>query len=72
MHLCKNSLNEFCYVCGEFTAKNHVRSISKLMKTTYEFYFSCALGDQDKHHTCTVYISINKIKGPHITYYVLC
>lgn len=48
MHSCKNSPNVTCYVCGIFTSKNQIRPISKLMKTAYQFYFGCPLGDQVK------------------------
>ena len=43
-----NSADSFCYVCGEFTVKAHVKRITSLIKKAYELYFGCRIGDQDK------------------------
>ena len=45
---CVNSADSFCYVCGEFTVKAHVKRITSLIKKAYELYFGCRIGDQDK------------------------
>lgn len=45
---CVNSVDLFCYVCGEVTLASQRRSITPLIKKAYHLYFGCKLGDQDK------------------------
>jgi hypothetical protein len=45
---CIHSPDLFCYICGEFTPKDQRLPVSKFVKQTYNAYFGCRLGDQDK------------------------
>jgi len=45
---CTNHPDKFCYICGLYTPKNIMKSITKNVKTNYKNYFNCAIGDQDK------------------------
>ena len=45
---CINKVDSFCYICGNFTSKSDIRTISSLIKTAYFLYFGCKIGDQDK------------------------
>jgi len=45
---CVNSVDLFCYVCGEVTLASQRRSLTPLIKKAYHLYFSCKLGDQDE------------------------
>ena len=52
---CVNHPDNFCYVCGEVTFKDRLRSLTPLVKKCYELYFGCKVGDQDKNwalHIC--------------------
>lgn len=52
---CINQPDSFCYICGEVTLKSQRRNITPLIKKSYELYFGCKLGDQDKSwapHSC--------------------
>ena len=40
---CKNSKDNFCYVCGLFTDKGHRKTITPLLKKAYELYFDSKL-----------------------------
>ena len=54
---CVNSLDAFCYMCGEVTFKSQRWSFTPLIKKCYEHYFGCKVGDQDKRwapHFCCV------------------
>lgn len=55
---CVNSLNSFCYICGEFMVKKHQRNITEFVKNVYFAYFGVKLGDQEKswapHKVCYV------------------
>ncbi|XP_066949408.1 uncharacterized protein [Macrobrachium rosenbergii] len=54
---CKNSPDMFCHVCGSFTTKAQQRTITTEIKKTYQLYFGCSLGDQDRswapHISCS-------------------
>lgn len=54
---CINPTDIFCYVCGQFTARNQRRSLTAKVIQAYFYYFGCHVGDQDKswapHITCT-------------------
>src|SRR5215469_8389877 len=43
-----NSVDLFCYVCGEVTLASQRRSITPLIKKAYHLYFGCKLGNQNK------------------------
>ena len=53
---CINSLDCFCYICGDYTIKSQQMKISDFMKKEYFDYFKMKLGDQDKpwapHKVC--------------------
>ena len=54
---CINSLDAFCYICGEVRFKSRRRPFTLLVKKCYEYYFGCKVGDQDKSwfpHFCCV------------------
>lgn len=55
---CKNSADNFCYICGEFMIKKQKRNITDFVKKVYLLYFGIRLGDQDKswapHKVCYV------------------
>ncbi len=51
-HGCKYSADSFCYVCGEFFAKNakkHYLESCCHAKEAYHAYFGMPVGDQEKH-----------------------
>jgi hypothetical protein len=54
---CKNSPDNFCYVCGSYTTTSQRRTITSDICKIYWAYFGCHLGDQDKkwapHIICT-------------------
>ena len=45
---CKNSVDSFCYICGEVVFKGQSRPLSPFLKTAYHLYFGCKVGDQDR------------------------
>lgn len=45
---CANHPDVFCYICGEYTLKEHRKTISDFVKRAYLGYFGVKLGDQDK------------------------
>ena len=50
-----NSVDSFCYICGELTFKAQKRNFTQLIKKCYHLYFGCKVGDQDKSwapHIC--------------------
>ena len=53
---CKNSSDNFCYICGSYTTKKQRINITKNLKQVYLDYFQIKLGDQDKywapHNVC--------------------
>jgi len=52
---CINNPNNFCYVCGEYTVNIQRRNITSKIRKSYELYFGCKIGDQDKSwapHIC--------------------
>lgn len=52
---CVNSVNNFCYICGEITFSSQKRNLTPLVKTAYQHYFGMKVGDQDKSwapHIC--------------------
>jgi hypothetical protein len=52
---CINHPNNFCYVYGELTFKSQRKNITHVVKKSYELYFGCKVGDQDKSwapHIC--------------------
>lgn len=46
--ICVNKPDNFCYICGEVTAKAYQKPLSSLVKKAYELYFGCKVGDEDK------------------------
>lgn len=46
--VCKNSPDQFCYICGRFSTKDQKRRITSFIKKCYSAYFGCHLGDQEK------------------------
>ena len=47
---CKNSSDNFCYICGSYTTKKQRISITKNLKLgNYLDSFQIKLGDQDKY-----------------------
>ena len=58
-----NNPNCFGYICGEFTPKSQLCNMTPLVKKSYEKYFVCMIGDQDKswtphftRATCAIYL----------------
>ena len=52
---CLNDPDNFCYICGQFTAKIQRRKFNDNVKKAYKLYFGCEVGDQDKNwapHIC--------------------
>lgn len=52
---CVNSVDSFCYICGEITFLAQKRKMTPIVKTAYEHYFGVKVGDQDKSwapHIC--------------------
>ena len=47
---CVNSLDAFCYICGEVTFKSRRLFFTPLIKKCHEDYFGCKVGDQDKSY----------------------
>ena len=45
---CVNSVDPFCYLCGEVMLASHRCSLTPQIKKAYHMYFGCKLGDQDK------------------------
>ena len=45
---CTNSVDSFCYICGEFIIKKYQRDITENIKKLFKLYFGCRLGDEDK------------------------
>ena len=61
---CVNTVDNFCYICGEVTFANQKKSITSKVKKAYHAYFECKVGDQDKPWaphiccaTCTTQLS---------------
>ncbi|KAJ8722637.1 hypothetical protein PYW07_003817 [Mythimna separata] len=46
--VCVNSLDLFCYICGEFTPKSKKKPLSDLIKQCYQAYFNRVVRNQDK------------------------
>ena len=54
---CVNSLDVFCYICGEVIFKSRRHSFTPMINKCYEHYFGSKVGDQDKSwapHFCCV------------------
>ena len=53
---CLNDPDIFCYICGEYMAKEHRFNVRDVTKKAYQAYFGMKLGDQDKswspHKVC--------------------
>lgn len=52
---CVNTVDNFCYICGEATFAKQKKSITPQVKKAYHLYFGCRIGDQDKSwapHIC--------------------
>lgn len=45
---CRNSPDDFCYVCGEYSSANVKKRISKAHERAYLSYFGFSIGDQKK------------------------
>ena len=45
---CVISLNNFCFICGEYAAKFQYRKVTDLVKRVYFAYFKLKIEDQDK------------------------
>ncbi|GBN01256.1 hypothetical protein AVEN_114379-1 [Araneus ventricosus] len=63
--ICVNSVDNFCYICGELTFAAQQNIISAVVKKAYHLYFGCKIGDQDKYwapHVCcrTCAITLSK------------
>jgi len=43
-----NGPDNFYYICGEVTYSTRKRPLTPMVKKTYECYFGCKVGDQDK------------------------
>lgn len=59
---CRNSRDTFCYICGEYTLKPQRRTMTALVRKSYELYFGCKIGDQDKEwapHICCVTCAVD-------------
>lgn len=53
---CVNTVDNFCYICGEVTFANQKKSITSQVKKAYHAYFGCKVGDQDKPYMlCYMY-----------------
>ncbi|GBN10365.1 hypothetical protein AVEN_29635-1 [Araneus ventricosus] len=53
--ICVNSIDNFCFICGELTFAAQKTIISAVVKKAYHLYFGCKIGDQDKYwapHVC--------------------
>ena len=46
---CKNSSDNFCYICGSYTTKKQRINITKNLKQVYLDYFQIKLGYQDDY-----------------------
>lgn len=60
---CRNTPDNFCYICGGFTFARHRKKISPIVKKAYKYYFGIELGDQQKDwapHICcaTCYVKL--------------
>lgn len=58
---CVNSVDNFCYVCGEVTFASQKRELTPLIKTAYYHYFDCKI-DEDKPwapHICCNSCAVN-------------
>ena len=58
-----NDVDEFCYICGEYTIVPNRNPVTTFIKRAYHTYFGMKLGDQDKAwaphmicKTCTEYL----------------
>ena len=52
---CVNSVDNFCYICGEVIFAKQKKAITAVVKKAYHLYFGCKVGDQDKDwapHIC--------------------
>jgi hypothetical protein len=53
-----NQPNNFCNVCGQFTAQDQRKNMSSRFRSAYYHYFGCKVGNQNKacapHVCCTV------------------
>ena len=45
---CVDSVDNFCYICGEVTFSRQRKAITAIVKMAYHLYFGCKMGDQDK------------------------
>ena len=45
---CKNSPDNFCYICGSYVLPHLKRTITSEIKRFFSKYFDCPVGDQDK------------------------
>ena len=64
-HKCRNKVENFCYICREFTFTRHRKKMSPIIWRAYKHYFGCKIGDQDKtwapHFCCaTCYVKLIK------------
>lgn len=44
----KSKPNVFCYISGKMRFKEQRKKLSQVVQKTYEFYFDCKIGNQDK------------------------
>ena len=52
---CVDSVDNFCYICGEVTFARQRKATTAILKKAYHLYFGCKIGDQDKSwaaHMC--------------------
>ena len=45
---CRNHLDVFCYVCGEYVLEKYRFNVRDFTKKAYKGYFGIKLGDQEK------------------------
>ena len=46
--VCINSVDNFCYICGELTVSSQKRVLTARTRKAYHQYFGCKFGDQKK------------------------
>jgi len=59
---CVNNPNNFCYICRAVTYSTRKLPLTPMVKKSYESYFSCKVGDQDKKwapHVCCISCATN-------------
>ena len=52
---CVKSQKNCCYLCGHFTLRMQLTSVTNRVKQVYCIYFGCCVGDKDKWATCVLH-----------------